>query len=490
MARRSRICVLTGALGLSLGGCSSLDPAPLSSPLLTDRSAVSLAADLDAYVPGELQRRGVPGASVAVVHDGTLLFAAGYGIADLLTGSPVTPQTVFEVASHSKPVVAYALLRQVGAGTLHLDAPAADFLDPSLAPTGPHGARITLRHLLSHSAGLSNLGVGVVSDRRVWSPPGERFSYSGHGYTVLGRVLEQVSGEDLVDHLERNVLDPLGMSESGYRLEGARGPMARPHLPVWAVAGGAAVLLLVAALPIFALGWSLRRLTGRGFRPAFAALAAASALLALALGTAALGMATAAVGFGMLALLLAPWVLAAMARRYRGGKIPRWALTAVAACWIALTGLLVTRPALPLPRRQLDIAAAGGLLATAPDLARLLAELMDPRGLPAPLAHEMTSAQVRIDDELAWGLGVGLQRTSAGDAVWHWGQNPGFESLMVGYPDARLGVVVLTNGGPPLAGLALARDVAHRAIGGEHGRYWMAVPGTGWPASDGVPGGP
>ncbi len=150
---------------------------------------------------------------------------------------------------------------------------------------------------------------------------------------------------------------------------------------------------------------------------------------------------------------------------------------------LALFGLLVTRPALPLPTRQLGITAAGGLLATAPDLARLLAELMDPKRLPASLAREMTSAQVPIDDELAWGLGVGLQHTTAGRSLWHWGQNPGFESLMVGYPDAQLGVVVLTNGGPPLAGLALARDVAHRAIGGEHGRYWMAVPGTGWPAS-------
>ena len=89
------------------------------------------------------------------------------------------------------------------------------------------------------------------------------------------------------------------------------------------------------------------------------------------------------------------------------------------------------------------------------------------------------------DAELAWGLGVGLQHTSAGDALWHWGQNPGFESLMVGYPDEQLGVVVLTNGGPGLAGLALARDVAHRAIGGEHGRYWMGVPGTGWPGGGG-----
>ena len=252
--------MILGRLALVLLGACACSPGaslePLRSPLLVARTAAELAADLDTFVPAGLARAGVPGVSIAVVQDGELLFAAGYGVTDILTRRPVTPQTAFEVASNSKPVAAYAALKLVEAGALELDTPLAGFLQQPFLPPSPERERMTLRHVLSHSSGLSNLGVGVFTDRRVWFAPGDHFSYSGHGYGYLGRALEDATGEPLAQHLERVVLDPLGMTQSGYHLEGSLAEhLAYPHLPAGAVAGAALGLVLLAAIPVFALGW-------------------------------------------------------------------------------------------------------------------------------------------------------------------------------------------------------------------------------------------
>jgi CubicO group peptidase (beta-lactamase class C family) len=109
-------------------------------------------------------------------------------------------------------------------------------------------------------------------------------------------------------------------------------------------------------------------------------------------------------------------------------------------------------------------------------------ELMQPRHLDPALVAQMLRAHVRVSERVSWGLGVGIQHGPQGNSFWHWGLNPGYESLMVGYPEQKIGVVVLTNGGPGGAGLKVARRVAHRAIGGDHYSYWNEVPGAFWPA--------
>jgi hypothetical protein len=175
-----------------------------------------------------------------------------------------------------------------------------------------------------------------------------------------------------------------------------------------------------------------------------------------------------------------------VAAAVRAGALPRArspiASASVAA--MAALGLLwvSTLRALPLPLRELDFRAAGGLHSTATDVGRLLVELMDPTRLDPTLGAEMIRPQVRVSEHLSWGLGIGIQHAEPGDSIWHWGQSPGVESLVVGYPAHGVGVVVLTNGGPALAGLELARDAVHRAIGGHHLGYWSEVPGTFLPA--------
>jgi CubicO group peptidase (beta-lactamase class C family) len=96
-----------------------------------------------------------------------------------------------------------------------------------------------------------------------------------------------------------------------------------------------------------------------------------------------------------------------------------------------------------------------------------MVELSDPRVLDPAIAGEMREARVRVDERLDWGLGIGVQRTAQGTALFHRGSNPGSKSAMAIYPEAGIGVVVLTNGSD---GSALVSDVARRALGGPV--YW------------------
>jgi len=133
---------------------------------------------------------------------------------------------------------------------------------------------------------------------------------------------------------------------------------------------------------------------------------------------------------------------------------------------ISVIGLLVITGLLtgPVPKELPAPAnAAYSLRATASDLAHFLIELSDPQLLDPDLAAQMRTAQIRVNNHNSWGLGIGIQHSPQGNSLWHGGDNPDFHSLMVVYPEQKIGVVVLTNGHQ---GGPVAYDVAHRALGG------------------------
>jgi CubicO group peptidase (beta-lactamase class C family) len=192
---------------------------------------------LDDLVPALLGRYGVPGASVALVSGGAVVWERGYGLADTATRRPVAPDTLFQVASISKVLTAWGVMRLVEAGKLELDAPVERYLTRwRLPPSAYDPAGVTVRRLLSHSAGLSlhgypgrdpgtalpaieaslsgdNGGSGPVA---LTLPPGAQFSYSGGGYTLLQLMVEEVSGTGFADYLAQTVLEPLGMAASAF----------------------------------------------------------------------------------------------------------------------------------------------------------------------------------------------------------------------------------------------------------------------------------
>jgi CubicO group peptidase (beta-lactamase class C family) len=178
-----------------------------------------------------------PGLAVALVHQGRRAWAAGYGVADHVTGQPVTAATRFQAASLSKPVTAWGVLRLVEQDRIGLDEPVIGHLRRWRPPRSPFDAdAVTVRRLLSHTAGLSVHGyVGQALDRPLPSiaaslsgetrrsfpvelldAPGRRWRYSGGGYSVLQLLVEELTGRPFAQYLQAEVLAPLGMTASGF----------------------------------------------------------------------------------------------------------------------------------------------------------------------------------------------------------------------------------------------------------------------------------
>ncbi len=192
---------------------------------------------LDAVVERAMRQHNVPGVSVAVLKNGEIAWAQGYGLADPAQGLPVTPETVFDAASIAKPVTAWGIMKLVEDGLLDLDAPIEGYLTRwHLPPSEFDHDQVTIRRILSHTAGLStdgDTGVepgayvptveealnGAVLGMRplhVAYPPGEDFHYSSVGYTLLEIAVEEVTGEPFAVYMQRAILDPLGMVNSSY----------------------------------------------------------------------------------------------------------------------------------------------------------------------------------------------------------------------------------------------------------------------------------
>ncbi|MFK0378125.1 serine hydrolase domain-containing protein [Pandoraea sp. NPDC090278] len=187
-----------------------------------NRSELSFAR----WLEPKMAERDVIGASVACVHENGI-DAAASGLKGEETGDAVTIDTVFPVASLTKPIVSYAVLQLVDAGVLDLDAPLARSIAP-VVPDDPRSTLITLRHVLTHTCGLQNIrGKEPV---RVHFTPGSWFSYSSMGFTLMQSAVEAQTGEGLEATMRRLVFEPLGMRSSSLEWQDRfLGNLARPH---------------------------------------------------------------------------------------------------------------------------------------------------------------------------------------------------------------------------------------------------------------------
>ncbi len=183
----------------------------------------------DSLVGEAVAKQGVPGAVLLVARDGGIALRKAYGFAGLRPQPRAMQEnTPFDVASLTKPIVSTAVMRLIEEGKIELDAPVGRYL-PAFEKAGGDKAKITIRHLMTHGAGLPAGGAYAGKQRTTAqiieeialvpqkSPPGTQFLYSDFSFIVLGAVIEAVSGKTLDVYCRETIFAPLGMSETGFR---------------------------------------------------------------------------------------------------------------------------------------------------------------------------------------------------------------------------------------------------------------------------------
>ncbi len=213
----------------------------------SEASGVVDAFEMKAKVNEILNRRPAVGLAVGVVRNGSLEFFYGHGLANIESNTPITEDTVFRIASITKTFTAIAVMQLWEQGLIDLDAPANDYLRAyKLIPARATFRPATVRHLLTHTAGIPEVvyasdllhpGWGPFGARpaipsvKVGEPmpslaeyyhgglrlvvePGSAFAYSNHGFATLGQIIEDVSGISLERYLREHIFEPLGMSDS------------------------------------------------------------------------------------------------------------------------------------------------------------------------------------------------------------------------------------------------------------------------------------
>lgn len=191
---------------------------------------------LDSQVQDLLKKYGVPGVKIAVI-EGDKVWEKEYGYADKSAKKLISTNTIFQVGSVSKMVAAWGAMKLVDQGKIDLDAPVEKYLTRWHLPKSNYSSEgVTLRRILSHTAGLSLQGYAGVApskklvtieeslsgktygagDVRVIHEPGSKFQYSGGGYTLLQLIIEEVSGMPFEKYMEQEILKPLGMNNSAF----------------------------------------------------------------------------------------------------------------------------------------------------------------------------------------------------------------------------------------------------------------------------------
>ena len=191
-----------------------------------------LAQEIEQLVTKLLKQHSVAGAAIALIRDGKQSWSKGFGVTESSSGKPVDADTVFECASISKTVFAYAVMKLWQSGDLDLDKPLASY-GVHIESDDPRAKSVTPRHVLSHQSGLQDWR-SSEGPLKFHFNPGEGFMYSGEAYFYLQSVITKLFGKtdnsrcgrfeaglevcstDIGEYLQREVLQPLGMKSSSY----------------------------------------------------------------------------------------------------------------------------------------------------------------------------------------------------------------------------------------------------------------------------------
>ena len=251
MMRFKRTISVLLMLALLLSGCQPIAAPVEIAPLEETKLDPAMVAEINAYVEEMMDATGLPGFALGIVRDGELAYARGFGVANLETGEPVTPQTVFQLAEATMAPTTLAMLQLAEAGKIDLDAPITEYL-PYFKMAGEGSGDITVRQLLLNTSGVPDSGdtatdwtemtpelddeaverlVRSLADTELLFAPGEGFEWSDIGYHILGDVVAKVTGQPYETYMRENLLTPLGMEHSTFLLDEVDPALlASPHI--------------------------------------------------------------------------------------------------------------------------------------------------------------------------------------------------------------------------------------------------------------------
>jgi CubicO group peptidase (beta-lactamase class C family) len=228
--RRRALALWTALAVLVLAG-AYLASKPGSDASAADRAGSGEYASIERFVQDEMAAQRIPGLALAIVKDDRIAYMRGFGKADD-SGRAVTPQTPFIIGSVSKSFTALAIMQLVEAGKVELDAPVQRYVPWFRVADEKASAEITVRHLLNQTSGLSTKtgrsfqGSGDTSDAalenavrelrnvELTAPVGETYQYSTINYSILGLIVQTVSGRSYESYVQTEILDPLQMRDS------------------------------------------------------------------------------------------------------------------------------------------------------------------------------------------------------------------------------------------------------------------------------------
>jgi len=214
---------------LAAAGCSG--PAADPDTVPAGPEYAELATRLTGLIEHEIRDKDIPAVSIALVDGDRTVWARGFGAANAPAGPAATANTVYRIGSVSKLFTDIGIMQLVEQGVLDLDQPVSTYL-PDFKPANPFGGEITLRHLMSHRAGLTReppVGnyfdpgdqilehmVASLNGTSLFYAPGQRTKYSNAGIGAVGFILENHSGQPFPRYLKKAVLDPMGLRSSGF----------------------------------------------------------------------------------------------------------------------------------------------------------------------------------------------------------------------------------------------------------------------------------
>ncbi|WP_083653824.1 serine hydrolase domain-containing protein [Deinococcus marmoris] len=199
---------------------------------------------LDAFVNQIMKEYGVPGVGLAIVQNGKVSYAKGYGVRNVSKGTPVTPNTQFPIGSVTKSFTALDMMVLVNEGLVNLDAPVTTYI-PEFKLSSPASTRtVTVRNLLTHTTGLTRTDastfnpkitvkdiIATAATTPLVGKPGEKFVYSNVNAIIAGEIIRRVSGQSWANFTQQRVFQPLGMNTATLSIDALKllPDIATPH---------------------------------------------------------------------------------------------------------------------------------------------------------------------------------------------------------------------------------------------------------------------